>query len=124
MQRRRQRISVNCDRIAGQIEDILRSSPLSERTRNEWGEDDALIELTIDPDRANLAGVTNMDVANSSTAAITGTTVSVFQEGQKQIPVVARARMADRAHLSDIQDLYVYASHKTVPRFQCRRSLM
>jgi len=97
-------------KIAGQIEDILRSSPLSERTRNEWGEDDALIELTIDPDRANLAGVTNMDVANSSTAAITGATVSVFQEGQKQIPVVARARMADRAHLSDIQDLYVYAS--------------
>lgn len=97
-------------RIAAKIEDILRSSPFSERIRNEWGEDDALIELTIDPDRANLAGITNMDVANSSTAAITGSTVSVFQEGQKQIPVVARAQMSDRAHLSDIQDLYVYAS--------------
>jgi multidrug efflux pump subunit AcrB len=97
-------------RIANQIEDILRSSPLSERTRNEWGDDNALIELTIDPDRANLAGVTNMDVANSSTAAISGTTVSVLQEGQKQIPVVARARMADRAHLSDVKNLYVYAS--------------
>jgi len=96
--------------IARQIEDILRSSPLSERTRNEWGEDNALVELTVDPDRANLAGVTNMDVANSSTAAISGTTVSVLQEGQKQIPIVARARMSDRAHLSDVQNLYVYAS--------------
>jgi multidrug efflux pump subunit AcrB len=97
-------------KIANQVEEILRSSPLSERTRNEWGEDNALIELTIDPDRANLAGVTNMDVANSSTAAISGATVGVLQEGQKQIPIVARARMADRAKLSDVENLYVYAS--------------
>ena len=97
-------------RIADQVEEILRSSSYSERTRNEWGDDSALVELTVDPDRANLAGVTNMDVANSSTAAISGTTVGVFQEGQKQIPIVARARMADRAHLSDVENLYVYAS--------------
>lgn len=97
-------------RIANQIEGILRSSPLAERTRNEWGEDSALVELTIDPDRANLAGVTNMDVANSTTAAISGTTVGVLREGQKQIPIVARARMADRARLSDVENLYVYAS--------------
>ena len=97
-------------KIADQIENILRSSPLSERTRNEWGDDSTLIELTIDPDRANLAGVTNMDVANSSTAAISGTTVSVFQEGQKQIPIVARAIISDRARLSDVENLYVYAS--------------
>jgi multidrug efflux pump subunit AcrB len=96
--------------IARQVEDIVRSSPLAERTRNEWGEDNAMIELTVDPDRANLAGITNMDVANSSTAAISGTTVSVLQEGQKQIPVVARARIADRARLSDVENLYVYAS--------------
>jgi multidrug efflux pump subunit AcrB len=36
--------------------------------------------------------------------------VSVFQEGQKQIPIVARARIADRARLSDVENLYVYAS--------------
>lgn len=74
------------------------------------GRGNALIDLTIDPDRANLAGITNMDVANSSTAAVSGTTVGVYQEGQKQIPIVARARMADRAHLSDVENLYVYGS--------------
>ncbi|MBV8674393.1 MAG: efflux RND transporter permease subunit, partial [Acidobacteriaceae bacterium] len=70
----------------------------------------AQIVFTIDPDRANLAGVTNMDVANSSTAGMSGTTVSVLQEGQKQIPIVARLRMRERSQLSDIQSLYVYAS--------------
>ena len=51
-----------------------------------------------------------MDVANSSTAGMSGTTVSALQEGQKQIPVVARLRMDERAQLSDIQNLYVYGS--------------
>jgi multidrug efflux pump subunit AcrB len=97
-------------KIAGQVEDILRSAPYAERTRNEWGDDNTQIALTVNSDRANLAGVTNMDVANSSTAGISGSTVAVFQEGQKQIPVVARMRMDERARLSDIQDLYVYSS--------------
>jgi multidrug efflux pump subunit AcrB len=51
-----------------------------------------------------------MDVANSSVAGISGTTVAALQEGQKQIPIVARMRMDERARLSDIQNLYVYAS--------------
>jgi multidrug efflux pump subunit AcrB len=96
--------------IAGKVENIFRSIPLAQRTRNEWGEENALVSLTIDPDRANLAGITNMDVADSSTAGLSGSTVSVFQENQKQIPIVARLRMNERAQLSDIQNLYVYGS--------------
>ncbi len=97
-------------KVAAQVEAILRSSPLAERTRNEWGDQSTQVALTVNPDRANLAGITNMDVANSSTAGISGTAVSVLQEGQKQIPIVARMRMDERAQLSDIENLYVYAS--------------
>ena len=96
--------------LAAKVEDILRSIPIAERTRNEWGDPNAQIALTIDSDRANLAGVTNMDVANSSVAGMSGTTVAALQEGNKQIPVVARLRMDERARLSDIQNLYVYSS--------------
>jgi multidrug efflux pump subunit AcrB len=96
--------------IADKVEDIFRSIPIAQRTRNEWGDENAQISLTIDPDRANLAGITNMDVANSSTAGMSGTTVSVLQEGQKQIPIVARLRMDERSQLSDIQNMYVYGS--------------
>src|ERR1700678_1607816 len=96
--------------IASKVEEIFRSIALAQRTRNEWGDENAQISLTIDPDRANLAGITNMDVANSSTAGISGTTVSVLQEGQKQIPIVARLRVDGRSQLSDIQNLYVYGS--------------
>jgi multidrug efflux pump subunit AcrB len=96
--------------VAAKVEEILRSVPITERTRNEWGEANAQIALTVDPDRANLAGITNMDVANSSTAGISGTTVGVLQEGQKQIPMVARLRMEERGQLSDVQNLYIYGS--------------
>jgi multidrug efflux pump len=96
--------------IAGKVEDIFRSIAIAERVRNEWGQENAQVALTIDPDRANLAGLTNMDVANSSVAGMSGTTVSALQEGQKQIPIVARLRMDERSQLSDIQNLYVYGS--------------
>jgi multidrug efflux pump subunit AcrB len=96
--------------MAGKVEDIFRSIPNAERTRNEWGDENFQLRLTVDADRANLAGITNMDVANSSTSGMSGATVAVLQEGQKQIPVVARLRMDERARLSDIQNLYVYAS--------------
>jgi multidrug efflux pump subunit AcrB len=95
-------------RLAGQVEDILRSSPKAGSARNDWGEESSEVRLQIDPDRANLAGVTNLDVARSSTMAMSGMPVTVLREGVRQIPVVARLRMEERARLSDIQNLYVY----------------
>jgi multidrug efflux pump subunit AcrB len=109
--------------VADKIKDIFRSIPIAERTRDEWEPDNAQIALTIDSDRANLAGITNMDVANSTTAGISGTTVSVLQEGQKQIPIVTRLRMDERAQLSDVQNMYIYGSqdNNKIPLIQISR---
>jgi len=65
--------------------------------------------LKVDPDRANLSGITNLDVSLSSTAATSGVPVSTYREADKQIPIVARLRMEDRAGLSNIQNMYVYS---------------
>jgi multidrug efflux pump subunit AcrB len=67
------------------------------------------VKLKIDSDRANLAGITNQDVAASSTSAMSGAQLTTLQEGNKEIPVVARLKMEERAQLSDLQSLYVYA---------------
>ena len=71
------------------------------------------VSLEVDPDRANLAGITNMDVANSATSAMSGVAVTSLQDGDKNIPVVARLKMDERARLSDIQNLYVYGSQSS-----------
>ena len=96
-------------RIASKVEDIVRSAPEADRVRNEWQKESFQVTLKINPDRANLAGITNLDVANSATSAMSGTTVTSLQDGDKNIPVVARLQMNERARLSDIQNLYVYS---------------
>jgi multidrug efflux pump subunit AcrB len=78
--------------------------------QNDWFEESPEVRLKIDPDRANLAGITNHDVATSTTAAMSGTTLTTLREGNQQIPVIARLRPMERAQLSDVKDLYVYAS--------------
>jgi len=81
------------------------------------------VELAIDADRANLAGVTNRDVAAASATGVSGYQVTTLREGDKQIPVVTRLRMDERARLNDINDLYVYSSSGTqrVPLRQISR---
>ena len=97
-------------KIANRVQDIVSSAVEARGVRNEWDKENFQVALQINPDRANLAGITNVDVANSATSAMTGSTVTALQEGDKQIPVVARLQANERARLSDIQNLYVYSS--------------
>jgi multidrug efflux pump subunit AcrB len=96
--------------IASRAAAILRSAPGAMRVRDDWGQDGFEVTLKVDPDRANLAEVTNQDVANSSSTALSGTGVTTLRRGDQQIPVVARLRMEERGRLSDVQNLYVYSS--------------
>jgi multidrug efflux pump subunit AcrB len=96
--------------IAAQAEDIVRQAPGIAILRDDWLPDSLQVKIQIDPDRANVVGITNADVANSSTAAMSGASVGVFKEGNKNIPLVARLRVEERAQLADIKNLYVYGS--------------
>src|SRR5260370_36503371 len=79
--------------LAAKIEDIFHAVPRAARVHNDWDEESATVRLEIDPDRANLAGVTNSDVASSTTAALTGITVAALRQGHNKLPVVARFRL-------------------------------
>ncbi|MGB7436350.1 MAG: efflux RND transporter permease subunit, partial [Candidatus Acidiferrum sp.] len=91
----------NLRSIASKVSAILRSVPTAARVRDDWGQDGFEVTLKVDPDRANLAGVTNQDVANSSSTALSGAGVTTWRRGDQQIPVVSRLRMEERANLSD-----------------------
>jgi multidrug efflux pump subunit AcrB len=96
--------------IAGQAQDILSQVRGIAVLRDDWLPDDVQQRIQIDPDRANVAGITNADVADASATAMSGAPVGVFKEGDKNIPIVARLRMEERAQLADIKNLYVYSS--------------
>jgi multidrug efflux pump subunit AcrB len=96
-------------RLAEQLKDIFRAVPIAEGVRDDWGTDSFKVKLQVDSDRANFAGVSNAEVAISSASAINGFPLTQLREGDKQIPVVARLRIQERARISDLQNLYVYS---------------
>ena len=106
--------------LSSELQATFRAQPTAARVRDDWGEPTMTVRLKVDPDRANLSGVTNLDVALSSTAALSGLPVSTYREADKQIPIAVRLRMEDRAALSDIQNTYVYSmtSNQRVPLSQ------
>lgn len=99
--------------LAEQAKAIFRSIPQAARVRDDWGDESFAVKLQIDSDRANMAGISNLDVAASSIAGMNGVEVTTLREGDKQIPVVVRMRVDERAQLGDIKNLYVYSSQGT-----------
>jgi len=100
--------------IASQAMDIVRQSPGIAVLRDDWSPDSPQMKIEIDPDRANLVGITNADVAASTAAAISGNQVGIYKEGNKNIPIVVRLRPQDRARLSQIESLYINSSQENV----------
>jgi len=93
--------------IAERAKAILRRSPKVERVRDSWGADSFAVKLEIDPDRANLAGITNLDIAQSSAVGLSGFTVGQLRDNDRMIPIVMRLKSAERGQLSDVENLYV-----------------
>ncbi|MEF3696039.1 efflux RND transporter permease subunit [Desulfolutivibrio sp.] len=94
---------------AQRLKNILRALPMAYRVRDDWGSEIMKAKLTINPDKANLAGLTNQDVARSSMAAMNGLEATTLSEGRLLIPVITRLRAKERATLTDIANLYVYS---------------
>jgi multidrug efflux pump subunit AcrB len=100
---------------AEQLKQIFRDIPIAARVRDDWGEPSAREVVHVDVDRANLAHVTNADVSDSVDAALHGITAGTLRDGNKEIPIVGRMRMEERAQLSDLRNLYVFSRQGTPP---------
>jgi multidrug efflux pump subunit AcrB len=98
---------------AARVKTIFKETAIAEGVRDDWGEESFAVRLKTDPDRANIAGITNLDVAMASRSATYGSRVTTLREGDRQIPVVARLRMEERAQLGDLRNLYVYSGEGT-----------
>lgn len=98
-------------RLSAQCKAIFRSVPLAQRVRDDWGIDSFSVKLDTDVSRANMSGFTNYDVATSSYAGLTGTSVGAMRVGRNVIPINTRLRLEERSQLSDIDRLYI-SSHE------------
>jgi multidrug efflux pump subunit AcrB len=106
--------------IGEDVKAILRGVPTAERVRDDWGAESFALKLDVDADRANLAGVSNADVALSSSGSLNGYAVGKLHEADKQIPIVARLRAGERGEVTDLDNLYVY-SQRSVQKVPLRQ---
>ncbi|HYZ83699.1 MAG TPA: efflux RND transporter permease subunit [Bryobacteraceae bacterium] len=100
---------------AAKLKKIFRDIPLAARVRDDWGEPTPRAVVHVNADRANLSRITNADVSNSIKAALYGVTSGVLREGDKQIPIVGRLRVEERAQLSDLHSLYAFSTQGAPP---------
>jgi multidrug efflux pump subunit AcrB len=96
--------------LADRLKNKFRAMPNAYRVQDNWGAEIFQARLKINPDKANMAGVTNLDVARSSVAAMNGFAATLLREGRLTIPVIVRLRPEERAMIGDLQNLYVYSS--------------
>ena len=80
-----------------------------------WGAPSLQVELDIDADAANLAGVTNADVAFTTRTLLSGALLTTYREGDHRVPVTLRTVREQRASLSDLSDIYVNGQSGKVP---------
>src|SRR5262249_13537095 len=62
-------------KLAARVHGIFDAIPMTARVRDDWGMESFAVKLSTDSDRANLAGVTNLDVAASTAAGLSGSHV-------------------------------------------------
>ena len=105
------RLRAEADRLKG----IFRDIPIAVRVRDDWGDPSVREVVHVDADRANMAHVTNADVSDSINSALHGVTAGVLRDGDKQIPIVGRMEMEERAQLSDLHNLYVFSRQNVPP---------
>ena len=96
--------------IAAKTERAIRSVPIADRVRDDFGVASLRVHFDVDPVRAALAGVSNAEVAQADLAALSGAPLSTLREHDKRIPIVARLRMEERGNLGDLDSLYVNSS--------------
>ncbi len=94
-------------KYGARIQEAVRNTGIAFDVHNSWGEYGRQIDVRLDEDKANLAGVTNMDVALSLNAYYSGHPLTKFREQDRQIPIKLRLPPSQRKSLDEIDAVYV-----------------
>jgi multidrug efflux pump len=102
--------------IAHRVADVMRGDRDTVDVQLDWEEPVKAVRLVIDQEKARLMGFSSQDIAAYLSNSVSGTVVSQYREGDKQIDVVVRGTAAERARLSMLRDVAI-PSHdgKAVP---------
>ena len=92
-------------RLGEQVKGFLRDDAGSDNIQDDWDPESLQMALRVDPDRANMAGVSNQDVASLMNTALSGASPTYVRERDRLIPVTFRLRPDERNRLGDLRTL-------------------
>ncbi|APZ93584.1 efflux RND transporter permease subunit [Fuerstiella marisgermanici] len=102
-------------KTADQVKALIKQQAGTWDIADSWGVDGFQLRIDIDDEKANLAGVTNADVADILTAYFSGLKLSTFREGDHQIPVYFRLEPQQRRSLNGVDAAYVEGENGKLP---------
>ncbi|MGI9414827.1 MAG: efflux RND transporter permease subunit, partial [Hyphomicrobiales bacterium] len=100
------------DRVAAygrQVEQAFRDIPGTIGIYQNWGNRVTNVIVEIDQTRARRAQVTSREIADSLNGYFGGEAVSVYREGDQTIPILIRAKRAERTDMDRLRSIEVYS---------------
>ena len=87
----------------------FQNHPNTKAVRIDWRERTKTMRPVLAEQRANLAGIGRIDVANTVREGFQGRTVGLYREGDLLLPVVLRAPEAQRHNVESINQLQIWS---------------
>ncbi|TMM57073.1 efflux RND transporter permease subunit [Maribacter algarum] len=106
--------------ISETIKTRLFSISGTKNIKDDWGPKGKKFIIDIDQNKAQLAGVTNQDIATSLQTVLDGFSTGEYREDDKSIPIVMLSDQSKQQSLASLETLNIYAqsSGKSVPLLQ------
>ena len=107
-------------RYAEEVKQAMSKIPFAKNFKDDWGPKIKKLTIDIDQDRANLAGVTNQDIASALRTSLSGSNAGSFREGEQNIPIIMRILESQNLKVNELNGLNVISqnSGRNVPLVQ------
>ncbi|MBU6225343.1 MAG: efflux RND transporter permease subunit [Burkholderiales bacterium] len=92
---------------ADQVKEVMRASPSTRGTNDNWNENVKVIRLDIDQAKARALGVSSQSIAQAMRTLLVGSTVEQFREDNKLIDIVLRQPISERDAITDLTNAYL-----------------
>jgi multidrug efflux pump subunit AcrB len=95
--------------LADRAEEILLAHPNTKGVRNDWRSRVKVLRPQMAEAQAREAGVERPDLARAFEAAVEGTTVGVYREGDELLPIIARSPEFERVDFDNLSAVQVWS---------------
>jgi len=97
-------------RLGAEVKRCMREVPGSDNIHDDWDPEILEVSLNVNPDRANLTGISNEDVASTVYTGLSGYSATQLREKDHPIDIVLRLRSDERSQVNDMANIYAVSS--------------